>query len=227
MQVLDFVDQHGDDVLQLSEFVHLPRHVVELILSREELDATDLNKYRAAEKWCRHYVLYHPTENVRSVMNQFTKYISFHTIPTHILMKEIRPQNIISDDILMSSIAYQADPDSVSPQEFSRIRPPRMSKNQFRASVNISSTNEEESKKFLFGVVGRSRSVDRNLSKLSNESSNCDSGFNDEPNINCNSSTVETVGATIVKIECDEAYCSGGRTMSCYELTEKLVKVKF
>lgn len=213
--MLDFVDKHGDEVLQLNEFVHLHRHVVELILSRDELDATDINKYRAAERWCRHYVLYHPNECLRNVMNNFTKYIAFHTIPTQVIMREIRPQKMVPDDILMSSLAYQADPESVSPQDFNFQRPQQTPRHKIRASLCVTL---DENKKI--SVASRSRSVDRNLSKCSNESSTCDSGFNDD-------STNGTIGATIVQIECDEAYGSGGRAMSCYDLTDLSVKFKF
>ena len=36
-KVMQFVDNHGNEVLNLGSFTLLPQHVVNLILSREEL----------------------------------------------------------------------------------------------------------------------------------------------------------------------------------------------
>lgn len=46
LQVLEFVDEHGNEVLNLGSFTLLPQHVVRLILAREELRADEFTKYQ-------------------------------------------------------------------------------------------------------------------------------------------------------------------------------------
>ncbi len=45
-QVLEFVDEHGNEVLNLGSFALLPQHVVRLILAREELKADEFSKFQ-------------------------------------------------------------------------------------------------------------------------------------------------------------------------------------
>lgn len=45
-QVLGFVDEHGNEVLNLGSFTLIPKHVVTLILSREELRADEFTKFQ-------------------------------------------------------------------------------------------------------------------------------------------------------------------------------------
>ena len=45
-QVLEFVDDHGNEVLNLGSFTLLPQHVVRLILVREELKANEFPKFQ-------------------------------------------------------------------------------------------------------------------------------------------------------------------------------------
>ena len=45
-QVLEFVDDHGNEVLNLGSFTLLPQHVVRLILVREELKADEFSKFQ-------------------------------------------------------------------------------------------------------------------------------------------------------------------------------------
>ncbi len=45
-QVLEFVDDHGNEVLNLGSFALLPQHVVRLILTREELKADEFSKFQ-------------------------------------------------------------------------------------------------------------------------------------------------------------------------------------
>jgi len=45
-KVLEFVDEHGNEVLNLGSFTLLPQHVVRLILAREELRADEFTKFQ-------------------------------------------------------------------------------------------------------------------------------------------------------------------------------------
>lgn len=52
LQVLEFVDEHGNEVLNLGSFTLLPQHVVRLILSREELRADEFTKFQVSIEFC-------------------------------------------------------------------------------------------------------------------------------------------------------------------------------
>lgn len=54
-KVLEFVDEHGNEVLNLGSFTLLPQHVVRLILAREELQADEFTKFQAALMWSKKY----------------------------------------------------------------------------------------------------------------------------------------------------------------------------
>lgn len=47
-KVLEFVDEHGNEVLNLGSFTLLPQHVVRLILAREELRADEFTKFQVS-----------------------------------------------------------------------------------------------------------------------------------------------------------------------------------
>lgn len=52
-KVLEFVDEHGNEVLNLGSFTLLPQHVVRLILCRDELRADEFTKFQAALMWSK------------------------------------------------------------------------------------------------------------------------------------------------------------------------------
>lgn len=56
LQVLEFVDEHGNEVLNLGSFTLLPQHVVRLILARDELRADEFTKFQV-RKDNKHYIV--------------------------------------------------------------------------------------------------------------------------------------------------------------------------
>lgn len=48
--MLEFVDEHGNEVLNLGSFTLLPQHVVRLILVRDELRADEFTKFQVKRK---------------------------------------------------------------------------------------------------------------------------------------------------------------------------------
>jgi len=113
-KVLEFVDEHGNEVLNLGSFALLPQHVVRLILARDELKADEFSKFQAALMWTKKYCDYNG-QKMAEVLNGFLDYINFHMIPANVLMKEIHPLGIVPYHIIMNALAYQADPTSVEP----------------------------------------------------------------------------------------------------------------
>jgi len=68
-KVLEFVDEHGNEVLNLGSFTLLPQHVVRLILAREELRADEFTKFQAALMWSKKYYDNNPVSKI----NEATK----------------------------------------------------------------------------------------------------------------------------------------------------------
>ncbi|KAJ6645990.1 Serine-enriched protein [Pseudolycoriella hygida] len=130
-KVLEFVDEHGNEVLNLGSFTLLPEHVVRLILSREDSRADEFTKFQAVLMWSKKYCDNNPNIPLKDVIGNFLEYIQFHKIPANVLMREIHPLGLVPYAIIMNALAYQADPASVDPGKLSpnsfRVRRARQS----------------------------------------------------------------------------------------------------
>lgn len=105
--MLEFVDNHADEIFKLNAFGLLPEHVVRLILSRDALQADELVKYNGVYNWCEHYCRSFELTNIADVMRNFLDLIQFHKIPTNALLTQIYPSHIVPDNIFLSALAYQ------------------------------------------------------------------------------------------------------------------------
>ncbi|XP_043271109.1 serine-enriched protein isoform X2 [Venturia canescens] len=121
-KVLEFVDEHGNEVLNLGSFTRLPQHVVRLILRREELRADEFTKFQAALMWSKKYCDNNENDNLKDVLGNFLEFIQFHKIPTRVLMNEVRPLQLVPERTMVIAVAYQADPNSVDPGKLSPYR---------------------------------------------------------------------------------------------------------
>ncbi|XP_058466840.1 serine-enriched protein isoform X1 [Malaya genurostris] len=130
-KVLEFVDEHGNEVLNLGSFTLLPQHVVRLILARDELRADEFTKFQAALMWSKKYCDTNQTIPLKEVIGNFLEYIQFHKIPANVLMREVHPLGLVPYSIIMNALAFQADPTSVDPGKLSpnssRVRRARQS----------------------------------------------------------------------------------------------------
>lgn len=106
-QVLEFVDEHGNEVLNLGSFTLLPQHVVRLILARDELRADEFTKFQAALMWGKKYCDNNPNTALKDVIGNFLEYIQFHKIPANVLMREVHPLGLVPYSIIMNALAYQ------------------------------------------------------------------------------------------------------------------------
>ncbi|XP_042215103.1 serine-enriched protein-like isoform X2 [Homarus americanus] len=121
-KVLEFVDEHGNEVLNLGSFTLLPQHVVRLIMAREELRADEFTKFQAGLMWSKKHCDNQPNTDLKEVIGNFLEYIQFYKIPANILMKEIHPLGLVPYHIIMNALAYQADPSSIDPAKLSPNR---------------------------------------------------------------------------------------------------------
>ncbi|XP_054286374.1 serine-enriched protein isoform X2 [Macrosteles quadrilineatus] len=145
-KVLEFVDEHGNEVLNLGSFTLLPQHVVRLILAREELRADEFTKFQAALMWSKKYCdSMNQNSNssqvsLNQVISSFLEYIHFHKIPANVLMKDIHPLGYVPYSIIMNALAYQADPTSVDPNKLS---PNRVRRSAQGRSMSVQSSGGE------------------------------------------------------------------------------------
>ncbi|XP_039296365.1 serine-enriched protein isoform X2 [Nilaparvata lugens] len=136
-KVLEFVDEHGNEVLNLGSFTLLPQHVVRLILAREELRADEFTKFQAALMWSKKYCDSNQNTVLKDVIGNFLEYIQFHKIPANVLMKEVHPLGLVPYSIIMNALAYQADPTSVEP---SKLSPNRVRRSAQGRSMSVQSS---------------------------------------------------------------------------------------
>lgn len=128
-KVMEFIDRNGDEVLSLPSFSILPKHVVQLIISRESLAVTEVNKFVAVFNWSKsqfekEQALALETNQkcvqLMEIVEGFLDYIQFHKIPIQYLMNEVRQSGAVPDSIIMMAVAYQMDPASIDVSKFSR-----------------------------------------------------------------------------------------------------------
>ncbi|CAB3261272.1 unnamed protein product [Arctia plantaginis] len=142
-KVLEFVDEHGNEVLNLGSFTLLPQHVVRLILARDELRADEFTKFQAALMWSKKYCDTNPNMILKDVIGNFLEYIHFHKIPANVLMREVHPLGLVPYSIIMNALAYQADPASIDPGKLSPARVRRAGR-----SMSVQSSLDPYGKKF-------------------------------------------------------------------------------
>ena len=119
---MDFIDKNAESVLIQHELTELPEHVLHLILSREDIRACANTKFNAALAWSRAQLRKDPNKDLGEIFAPFVDVVRFDEIPAMVLMKEVKPLNVIPDNVLMGALAYQADPDCVA-QSTSQRRP--------------------------------------------------------------------------------------------------------
>ncbi|XP_020281591.1 serine-enriched protein isoform X2 [Pseudomyrmex gracilis] len=118
-KILEFVDEHGNEVLNLGSFTLLPQDVILLILRRDELRADEFTKFQAVLMWSKKHCDNNPHQDLKDVISIFIQYIQFHKIPATVLMQEVNPLGLVPPEIIMNALAYQADPTSVDPTKLS------------------------------------------------------------------------------------------------------------
>ncbi|XP_055853654.1 serine-enriched protein isoform X2 [Episyrphus balteatus] len=143
-KVLEFVDEHGNEVLNLGSFTLLPQHVVRLILARDELRADEFTKFQAALMWSKKYFDNNPNVDIKEILGNFLEYIQFHKIPANVLMREIHPLGLVPYSIIMNALAYQADPESVDPGKLS----PNSSRSSHRSKTHLPKIRKAKSQSF-------------------------------------------------------------------------------
>lgn len=112
-KMLEFVDNHAEVVLNLGSFSTLPQHVVRIVLGREELLASEETKFEAAFRWCLRYIDDHTDMDLKMAFEPFVSQIEFHKMSANHLMKKVKPAQVIDDTVILTALAYQADPHSV------------------------------------------------------------------------------------------------------------------
>ncbi|KAK7585934.1 hypothetical protein V9T40_000113 [Parthenolecanium corni] len=149
-KVLGFVDEHGNEVLNLGSFTLIPKHVVTLILSREELRADEFTKFQAALMWTKKHCDNNNTNWKPVFQESFVPLIQYHKIPANILKNEIVPLKVVPDDIIITALAYQADPTSVE-------LPPAVRNSAPNRSMSCQSNSQKSGSSLTLSSTGSDR----------------------------------------------------------------------
>lgn len=113
-KIFEFVDANAAAILPLREFRTLPQHVVRIVLSREELQVSETEKFEAAYNWCLNNC--HDASNsdeIKTLFEPFVDVIDYHGIPAKHLMQRVKPAGVVDDAHILTALAYQADPSSI------------------------------------------------------------------------------------------------------------------
>lgn len=129
-RMFEFVDQNAEAILSLGAFYSLPQHVARIILGREELRATELAKFEAALKWCDAHLDENSVLDLKQVFEPFADVIDYCQIPARDLMQVVKPLKVVDDAIILTALAFQADPTSVDQSAISRQRRVKLGNNR-------------------------------------------------------------------------------------------------
>lgn len=114
-KIFEFVDANAETVLTLSDFFCLPQHVVRIVLSREELRASETTKFEAAYNWCLNNSSEEDSdEELKQLFEPFIDKINYSLIPARLLMQRVKPSGVVDDSRILNALAFQADPSSVT-----------------------------------------------------------------------------------------------------------------
>eukprot|EP00911_Craspedida_sp_UC1_P002705 UC1_evm1s1986 len=118
--VLEYCENAAEEVLQLPELTDLPQHVMRLLLARE-LRAPEIHKFEAALRWSRAHAAANPSAGggrpLKDIMAPLIEWVAFYKVDAAALMRIVKPSLTVSDEIIMTALAYQADPSSVDPED--------------------------------------------------------------------------------------------------------------
>ena len=114
-KILEFVDQHAEEVLGLRCLSTVPKQVMMLVLDREESSAGESVKFEAALRWCKLHQRNHPNIPLKTIFEPFARLIEFHRIPATDLMHKVKPSDVVEERVIVNALAYQSDPSSVDP----------------------------------------------------------------------------------------------------------------
>ena len=121
-KMFEFVDQNAETILSLGAFSTLPQHVVRIVLGREDLQASETTKFEAALRWCYRHCDEHGDSSLKEAFEPFADVIDYYRIPAKILMQRVKLAQVVDDSVILTALAYQADPKSIE-----HLRPSSMS----------------------------------------------------------------------------------------------------
>lgn len=116
-KIFEFVDANAEAILQLRAFLTLPQHVVRIVMTREELAASEMTKFEAAYNWCLNNCEDQNLEDndaIKKLFEPFMDVINYSLIPAKHLMQRVKPAGVVDNAHILTALAYQADPSSIS-----------------------------------------------------------------------------------------------------------------
>ncbi|XP_064604020.1 serine-enriched protein-like [Liolophura sinensis] len=138
LKIMGFVREHAQDVLQSPCFPLVPLQTALLVLSHNDLNATEDSKCKSALAWSRHYCQMNENRSVRVSMAAFLPYIDFAGVEDDTL-REMYSLDVVAEDVLDSARRHQVRPRVVigqdAPAKLSRKKSFRRSTKQLSAFI--------------------------------------------------------------------------------------------
>lgn len=141
-KMFEFVDQNAETILSLGAFATLPQHVVRIVLGRDDLQASETTKFEAAIRWSYRYCDEHSDVSLKEAFEPFADVIDYRLIPAKILMQRVKPSLVVDDSVILTALAFQADPKSIE-----HLRPTSMSFSNMKTRRTTSPCGPDGSKK--------------------------------------------------------------------------------
>ncbi|EDO43629.1 predicted protein [Nematostella vectensis] len=123
-RLLEFTAKNACEILRLPAFCSLSRSVVRLILSRGDFNASEWDKFKAAQAWGVAYCRKNKETSLKEALEPLVECIAFNEVPAVLLMQNVRKLDVVPPHVIMEALAYQADPTSVAstPERGTNIR---------------------------------------------------------------------------------------------------------
>ena len=137
-KMFEFVDQNAETILSLGAFATLPQHVVRIVLGRDDLQASETTKFEAAIRWSYRYCDEHSDVSLKEAFEPFADVIDYRMIPAKILMQRVKPVLVVDDSVILTALAFQADPKSIE-----HLRPTSMSFSNMKSRRTTSPSGPE------------------------------------------------------------------------------------
>jgi len=101
----EFIDDHGEEVLEHPSFLKLPQNLVTDIFSRDSLGVPEVKIFKAAQKWLEGNKKDNEDKTTSSdIATQVMSKVRLELIPVNDLLSVIRPSGIVSQDTLLETI---------------------------------------------------------------------------------------------------------------------------
>lgn len=113
--LLDFIAINGEAILKTPSITQLSKQTLFLIMSHENLHASEETKWNAALLWTRRYSSDKGKSNFQKMLKLFARRINFEKLPAAKFINEVLPLSILPLDVLKTIMYMHKELPNVKP----------------------------------------------------------------------------------------------------------------